>query len=289
MAPVGAHHGLADRWILSRRRQMVAACTRALETCRFDLYANAIHEFAWREYCDWYLELAKPVLWDQGADALRQRAVRRTLLQVLEILLRAAHPVMPFITESIWRELAPRLGLTGATIMLQPYPQAQELPADAEADAAIGWLKDIVTALRNIRGEAGIKPSQEVAVLLQGGGAQDRTLAEATQALVRRLAKATSLRWLANGEEPPPSALGLVGNLRVLVPLAGLIDLDAERIRLRKAVQRKQAELQRLTGKLGNPGFIANAPSAVVAKERTRAEDAKARLEILNAQLQSLV
>ena len=288
LAQVAGHHGLADRWILSRSKEMVAACIRALETYRFDRYANAIHEFAWREYCDWYLELVKPVLWDQATGAGRRRAVRHTLLRVLEILLRAAHPAMPFITETIWREVAPRLGLTGRTIMLQPYPQAEDLPADAAADAAMDWLKGVVTALRNIRGEAGIKPSQEVPVLLHGGGAQDRALAQASEALVQRLAKTASMRWLADGEEPPPSALGLVGGLRVMVPLAGLIDPDAERARLRKAKQRKEAELKRLQGKLANQGFIDKAPPEVVAREDAKAREAEARLQTLIAQLEAL-
>ena len=280
--------GLADRWILSRARQLVADASEALDSYRFDLHANAIHEFAWREYCDWYLELAKPMLWDEGTPPALRSAVQRTLLQVLDVLLRTAHPVLPFITEAIWREAAPLLGAQEPSIMLQPYPLAEELPADPEADAAIGWLKGVVTALRNIRGEAGIKPSQEVRVLLQGGAGQDRQLATATAALVRRLAKAEAMQWLDEGAVPPPSALALVGDLRILVPLAGLIDVDAERRRLRKALERKQAELKRLRAKLDNRKFIDNAPPEVVAKERGRGAEAKARVAALLAQLESL-
>ena len=280
--------GLADRWILSRARQLVADASEALDSYRFDLYANAIHEFAWREYCDWYLELAKPMLWDEGTPPALRSAVQRTLLQVLDVLLRTAHPVLPFITEAIWREAAPLLGAQEPSIMLQPYPLAEELPADPEADAAIGWLKGVVTALRNIRGEAGIKPSQEVRVLLQGGAGQERQLAAATAALVRRLAKAEAMQWLEEGAAPPPSALALVGELRILVPLAGLIDVDAERRRLRKALERKQAELKRLRAKLDNRKFIDNAPPEVVAKERGRGAEAKARVAALLAQLESL-
>ena len=280
--------GLADRWILSRARQTVAAATNALETYRFDLYANQIYEFAWHEYCDWYLELAKPVLWDDGTPPPQRRAVQQTLLQVLDVLLRTAHPVMPFITEAIWREAAPVLGAGGGSIMLQPYPTPDDLPPDPEADAAIGWLKGLVTALRNIRGETGIKPGQEVQVLLQDGDAHDRKLAAATEALVRRLVKAESLRWLDAGAEAPPSALGLVGDLKILVPLAGLIDVDAERRRVHKALERKQAELQQLHRKLGNQKFIDNAPPTVVQKERERAAEAQSRLDVLKVQLQSL-
>ena len=280
--------GLPDRWIRARARQMVAAATEALDGYRFDLYAGAIHEFAWREYCDWYLELAKPLLWDEGADPARQAAVRHTLLEVLELLLRAAHPVMPFITEAIWREVAPLLNIDGDTIMLRPFPKVEDLSADAEADAAIDWLKGVVVALRNIRGEAGIKPSQTVRVLLAGGDARDRELAVLSSPLVQRLAKVEAIEWLAERDAAPASALGLVGDLRIMVPLAGLIDLDAERARLQKAIDRKRTELKRLLTKLANEKFVANAPPQVVEKERSKATDAEARLQALEAQSASL-
>ncbi len=280
--------GLPDRWIRARARQMVAAATEALDSYRFDLYAGAIHEFAWREYCDWYLELAKPLLWDADADAVRQAAVRHTLLEVLELLLRAAHPVMPFITEAIWREVAPLLGIDGDTIMLRPFPEVDDLSADAEAEAAIDWLKGVVVALRNIRGEAGIKPSQTVRVLLAGGDVRDRELAALSGSLVQRLAKVEAIEWLAEADAVPANALGLVGDLRIMVPLAGLIDLDAERVRLQKAIDRKRTELERLKTKLANEKFVANAPPQVVEKERTKATDAEARLQALEAQSASL-
>ena len=280
--------GLADRWILSRTRQLVTVATDALETYRFDLYANQIYEFAWHEYCDWYLEMAKPVLWDEGTPAAQRSAVQHSLLRVLDILLRTAHPAMPFLTETVWREAAPLLGAQGTSIMLQPYPLAEDLPADPEAEAAIDWLKGLVTALRNIRGEAGIKPGQEVQVLLQGGNDRDRQLAAATDPLVRRLAKVEAIRWLSADEQPPPSALGLLGGLKVLVPLAGLIDLDAERRRLSKTVERRQAELRRLQAKLENRKFINNAPPEVVERERAKTAEAAARLDALTAQMESL-
>ena len=287
LSAVGAP-GLPDRWIGARARQMLAAATEALDSYRFDLYAGAIYEFAWHEYCDWYLELAKPVLWEEGGDPGAQAAVRRTLLAVLELLLRAAHPVMPFITEAIWREVAPLLDIDGETIMLRPFPAVDDLAADAEADAAIGWLKGVVVALRNIRGEAGIKPSQTLRVLLEGGDARDRELAALSGPLVQRLAKVESISWLAEGEPTPANALGLVGDLRIRVPLAGLIDLDAERARLQKAIDRKRKEFVRLQAKLANEKFIANAPPQVVEKERAKATDAEDRLQALEAQLISL-
>ena len=280
--------GLADRWILARAKRLVDDCHQAVRTYRFDLYANALHEFAWHEYCDWYLEFSKPLLWDESADAARQTGTRRTLLQVLELLLRAAHPILPFITDAIWRDLAPLLGKTGPSIMLQPFPQSGELRADADAERAIDWLKGLVTALRTIRGEAGIKPGTEIDVLLQDGGDRDHQLAQATSRLLRRMAKVHKIDWLAPDDKPPANALALVGDLKVMVPLAGLIDIDAERARINREVSRREADLKRIDGKLNNEKFVHNAPPQVVAKERDRAADTRAALAALETQLRSL-
>ena len=283
-----AEPGLADRWIRSRARRLVEDCRLAVETYRFDLYANSIYEFAWHEYCDWYLELAKPLLWDESASPERQTGTRRTLVTVLETLLRASHPILPFITETIWRDVSPLLGKEGPSIMLEPFPESRDLPPDPEAEAAIDWLKGVVTALRNIRGEAGIKPGTEIDVLLQEGDARDRDLAAASGRLLKRLAKIRSIDWLRDGARAPANALALVGELKVMVPLAGLIDIAAERARIDREIERKHKELQRIEGKLGNEKFVRNAPPAIVEKERTRATDARTALEALKAQLSSL-
>ncbi len=280
--------GLAERWILARGKRLVDDCHITLGGFRFDLYANALHEFAWHEYCDWYLEFAKPLLWDTNADPRRQSGARHTLLRTLELLLRTAHPILPFITEAIWRDLAPLVGKTGPSIMLQPFPQSDELPADAEAEAAIDWLKGVVTALRTMRGEAGIKPGREIEVLLQGGDAQDRTLAQATLTLLQRMAKVRKIDWLAPDAQPPANALALVGDLKVMVPLAGLIDITAERTRISREIKRRTAELKHIETKLGNAQFVQNAPAAVVAKERRRASETRAALATLEAQRRSL-
>ena len=283
-----AHLGLADRWILSRARHLIEDSRLAVDTFRFDLYANAVYEFVWREYCDWYVELTKPLLWDEGAGAEAQTGARRTLVQVLELLLRVCHPILPFITEAIWRDVAPLLGNGGPSIMLEPFPHSSDLPSDAEAETAIDWLKGVVTALRNIRGEAGIKPGHEIGVLLQGGNQRDRELAATTLPLLKRLAKVGSVAWLPAGDEPPANALALVGDLKVMVPLAGLIDIDAERARINKEIGRKRAELQRSEAKLGNDKFVRNAPSHIVDKERDRAADTETALATLQKQLNSL-
>ena len=166
-----------DRWIVSKARQLIEDCRLALETYRFDLCANAIYEFVKNEYCDWYLELSKSIFWDDNVSGVEQQAAtRRTLLEVLELLLRMSHPIMPFITETLWHQVAPRLGVHGDSIMTQSYPEATLYPADADAEQQIEWLKAVITALRNIRGEASIKPSQGISVVLQDGDQADRIL-----------------------------------------------------------------------------------------------------------------
>ena len=280
--------GLADRWIRSRAKRLVRDCRLAVETFRFDLYAGSIYEFAWHEYCDWYLELSKPLLWDDSTGPDRQTGTRRTLVEVLELLLRVAHPVLPFITEAIWRDVAPLLGIERPSIMLEPFPQDGELPDDPEAEAAMDWLKGVVTALRNIRGEAGIKPGRQIDVLLRGGDHRDRELAATTRPLLERLAKVGSINWLPEGEQPPANALALVGELNIMVPLAGLIDIQAERARIAKEIDRKGRELRSIETKLGNDKFVQNAPPHIVEKERTRASDARATLAALQKQLDSL-
>ncbi len=275
---------LADRWIGSRLKRMLTDAERAIDTYRFDLLANIIYDFAWHEYCDWYLELTKPLLWDEGASAEIQRGTRRSLLKVLELLLRAAHPIIPFITDALWRRVAPLTGIAGETIMVAPYPEAAELTDDPFAEAAIEWLKGVVLAVRTIRGEMNIKPGQTMTLLLQGGGVADRERLAATETLLKRMAKLDRIEWLADGAEPPPAAMQLVGELKLMVPLAGLIDVVAERARLDKEIARRRQELARIEGKLGNAGFVAKAPAEVVAKERERAAEIQNAIDTLSTQ-----
>jgi len=277
-----------DNWIISKLHHLIEATDRALDTHRFDLYATAIYEFAWHEYCDWYLELAKPLLWDESRSKEQAAGTRRTLVEVLEAMLRIAHPVIPYITEVLWRQVSPRLGVQAESIMLQSYPLSDEFPADLEAEARVEWVKDVITAVRNIRGEANIKPSQQVDLLLQGGTPDDRAHADQSGAMLKRLANVGATTWLDDSAEAPPHALALVSDLRVMVPLAGLIDVAAERARLQKEIERNQADLARVEGKLGNPNFVNKAPSAVVDKERVKAADLRTRIAALEDQLEKL-
>ena len=279
---------VADRWIRSRLGRLAGVAEEAIAQYRFDRYANAVYEFAWHEYCDWYLELTKPLLFAESASAAQVRAAQRTLLTVLETLLRIAHPIVPFITETLWRRVAGALGEDGGSIMRQPFPNAGQLPPDAEAEAAIDWLQQVVTAVRNLRGEMNLSPATNIELLLQGGSGRDRQLLAETEHLLRRLAKVAGLRWLGDDEPLPPAAMQVVGKLKVVVPLAGLVDVDAERERLNRELGKLGKELARVQAKLENPGFVAKAPKEVVAKEREKHATLDGRGAALRRQLERL-
>ena len=277
--------GLADRWIRARAGQMLAAIDRAVSTYRFDLYANEVYDFAWREYCDWYVELAKPVLWNENGDAEAARAARKTLLEVLGTLLRAAHPLIPYLTETLWRELGKVSGDRRETIMLAPFPAAEDFPEDTAAAEAIEWLKAVVVAVRNVRGEMNLSPKRSVSLLLQGGDADDRERLISVQTPLKRLAGVDAIDWLEAYAEAPPAAVQLVGNIELLVPLEGLIDLNQERRRLAGEVDRIEGELKRLQAKLANDKFVAKAPAEVVQRERDKASEAANNLATLRRRI----
>jgi valyl-tRNA synthetase len=277
-----------DRWITSKFSHLIEASELAIETYRFDMLASAIYEFAWHEYCDWYLELAKPRLWDERLSPAERAGTQRTLLETIEGLLRLAHPIIPFITETIWQQVAPRLSGEQETIMNQSYPNRLDFVRDENAENQVEWLKDVVTGIRNIRGEANIKPSQEIGVLLQGGSVDDRNLASSNAAMLRRLANVNTIEWLADNVDPPPHALSLVGDLRMMVPLAGLIDISAEKARIEKDIEKAESELKRVVGKLSNEKFTAKAPAEVVAKEREKEAALQTRIRALREQIAKL-
>jgi valyl-tRNA synthetase len=280
--------GLADRWIISRLQETEAEVEKAIASYRFDLASQAIYDFVWNEYCDWYLELSKPVLWDDHASNTAKTGTRRTLIRVLETILRLAHPLMPFITEEIWQRVAALAGKSGATIMLQPYPESDDKSIDTFANADIEWLKGVIVGIRNIRGEMNIAPGKELEVLLRNGDDNDKKRLEENEQYLRKLAKLTSIRFLAEDESAPVASAALVGDLEVLVPMAGLIDKDAELARLAKEIDKLQNEGQRLEGKLSNSSFIDRAPAEVVAKERDKLASQQQALEKLRQQSEEL-
>ncbi|GIX30422.1 MAG: valine--tRNA ligase [Porticoccaceae bacterium] len=276
-----AELGVAERWIQSRLNRTTEAVIQALESFRFDLAAQHLYDFVWHEYCDWYLELSKPALREGEATAERRRGTQRTLLEVLEAILRLLHPMMPFITEEIWQRVAPRLGKEGPTIMIEPYPQAQPERLDESAEAEVNWLKQVVVGIRTVRAELNVPPGTQIAILLRGGEELDRTRVAAHRHYLERLANLSSLEWLSEATAPPESATALVGELEILLPLAGAIDREAELSRLGKEIDKLRREAERSRGKLANEAFVAKAPPAVVEKERAKLAELDAALKRL--------
>jgi len=277
---------LADRWIVSRLQQLEAEVDRHFESFRFDLMAQALYEFIWNEYCDWYLELTKPAL--KSEDEAAKRGTRRTLVRVLEVITRLLHPLMPFLTEAIWQRAAPLAGKSGETVMLQPFPAAEPERMDPEAEAGIDWLKAVVLGIRRIRAEMDIAPGKPLPVWLANASPSDLALLEQTRELLAFLARTERIDVLADEAQAPESAVTLVGEMKLLIPLAGLIDKDAELKRLDKEIGKLEQELARCRLKLEQPSFTDKAPAAVVEQERARARDYSSRLEQLRAQRQRI-
>ncbi len=261
---------VADRWIRSRFGRVMATVEKSLSDYRFDYAAAALYEFTWYEFCDWYLELTKPVLQSDSSSPAARAGARRTLLEVLEALQRALHPIMPFITEEIWQRVAPLAGRSGPTVMLAPYPDAADFPIDEPSEREVSWLQSFILAVRQIRGEMNIAPSRRIPLLHRNASAQDLELIQRHQPWLERLAGVEPPRALARNEPVPPSATALVGELTLLVPMAGLIDAAAEAERLGKLIARAQSDLDKTRARLSNDSFVRNAPEAVVATERAR-------------------
>ena len=279
---------VADRWIISRFEQTANAIEAAMANYRFDLASQALHEFIWNEYCDWYVELSKPILWDEEANPDQSQATRRVLLTVLEKSLRLLHPFMPFLTEEVWQRVAPLLSIEGDSIMLQPYPVYDVANVDQEAEANIDWLKGVIIAIRNIRGEMNISPARSIPVLLRSSSESDRQRLEGYRPYLQKLARLDSIEYLASSAEAPAAATQLHGDLEILVPLAGLIDVEAECARLNKEISKLEGGLKAVSGKLGNTKFVDNAPQAVVAREREKEQQMSGALKALREKLEQL-
>ena len=299
--------GLPERWIVSLLQGTEAQVRSAMEQYRLDLAAQAIYDFTWNEYCDWYLELSKTVLaehratatatsagddpistWERDASPARLRGTRRTLLRVLEAVLRLIHPLMPFVTEEIWQRVAPLAGKTGSSIMLQPYPAPDPANEDAGAVEHMTWLKELILAIRRIRCELDLAPGRQIPVVLAGATDADRGRLAAGDAYVRSLARVATIGFLEPGSPPPKAATALLGDLEILVPLEGVIDRDAEIGRLERQLDKLGRNLDQSRAKLGNPSFCDRAPAAVVEKERRRAAELESSIGKLEAQLETL-
>lgn len=278
---------LADQWITSQFEVAAKEFNAHLDNYRLDMAANTLYEFIWNQFCDWYLELTKPVLW-KGTEA-QQRATRYTLITVLEKTLRLAHPVLPYITESIWQSVKPLVdGVEGETIMTQALPQFNEENFNADVVADLEWVKAFITSIRNLRAEYDIAPSKGLDVMIKVADEKDAARIQANEIVLTSLAKLDSIKVLANNEETPACATSLVGKSELMIPMAGLIDKDAELARLDKEVAKIQGEIKRIEGKLGNEGFVAKAPEVVIAKEREKLEGYKETLVKLEAQKETI-
>ena len=289
---------LADRWIIGQFQQTVKTVHQAFESFRFDLASQALYEFTWNQFCDWYLELTKPVFL-HGSEA-QQRGTRHTLVNVLEGLLRLMHPIMPYITETIWQRVMPLTSFALAeptgdqasdqsneehSIMMQSFPQFDASLCDQTAIDDLEWVKQFIVAIRNIRGEMDIVPSKELPVLLKNVNANDQRRLDENQQFLSALAKLQNIQVLGDDEEGPASATAIIGEMSVLIPMAGLIDKQAEIARLNKAIDKLDKDVQRTQGKLNNEKFVSKAPEAVINKEKDKLVEAESALTKLREQI----
>lgn len=278
----------ADRWIISRLQLAEKAVSEGFDTYRLDLASQALYDFIWKDYCDWYLELTKPVLWDENAAPEAKKGTRRTLIRVLETTLRLAHPLMPFITEEIWQRVKGLAGKEGDTIMQAAYPLADDTKIDQAAMDDIEWMKGVVEGIRTIRGEMNISPSKQLPIYFKNGNDNDQRCLNENEQFLRKLASLEAITWLNSGDDAPLSSTSLVGDLEIHVPMAGLIDKDAELARIGKDIDKLMKESQRLEGKLNNPKFVDKAPADIVQKERDRLTEAQSALSKMHEQKEKI-
>ncbi|WP_336138885.1 valine--tRNA ligase [Acinetobacter ursingii] len=279
---------LPEQWIISRLQKAEQAVHQAFATYRLDLAAQTIYDFIWNEYCDWYVELTKPVLNDAEVSSERKAEVRRVLLAVMEASLRLAHPLMPYLTEEIWQTLAPMIGKGGDTIMTAQYPVPEAAKINDQAEADMQWLQGLIGAVRNIRGEMGLGNARLLPVLLQNISDAERTQIERIEPLFKALAKVESIEFLTKDQEPPLSSSSVIGHASVFVPMKGLIDPKAELGRLQKDLDKVQKQHDQIANKLGNEGFVAKAPAAVVEGEKAKLAECADQLSKIKASMEQI-
>ena len=281
-------YSLADRWILSKLQKTIHTVTEHIEKYRFDIAAKTLYEFTWHQYCDWYLELSKPVLFSDITPEKSKRGTRKTLAVVLENLLRLLHPIMPFITEEIWQQVSPLTGKKAPSIMTQPYPISDSNKIDTSAEADIEWLKTLVMGIRRIRSEMNIAPGKMVPLMLENWSEQDKFRFERNTVFISQLAKLETISWLSASDTAPEAATALAGEMRILIPLANLIDKDAEIERLTKEITKLKTNLEKTQARLNNPGFADKAPVKVVEQARLQAKKQEQAISALNEQLRKI-
>ncbi len=276
--------GLAERWINTRFRQAIIAVDTAINTYRFDLAAQALHEFTWDEYCDWYLELSKTTLNDPDASEAQKRGTLFTLINVLEILLRLMHPFIPFITEEIWQRIAPIINKQGNTIMLQPYPALAEVNEDEKAFNEISLLKNFLSnGVRKIRAERDIAPGKPLKVLVTDGDKTEINILRVNANLIKSLSNTEPV--FDNSATPVETATGIVSTIKFAVDLSELIDPKVELEKLEKDKTKSEKELEKLENELSNASFIERAPQDVINKKKSRLEDINERLKVIETDI----
>ena len=278
---VSSSKTLADQWILNQLQKTIEQAHSHFHNYRFDQLAKTLYEFVWNDYCDWYLELSKCDLSSESTSDAEKQGTKHTLLFVLENMMRLLHPIMPYITEEIWQKISPMLGINGTTIMLQPYPSIDSQKINTDANLAIEWIQKIVTMIRNIRGEMHVSPAKKISVIFDKGNSHDKLCAEKYAHYVKTLAKIDAISWRSSNEKLPPSATAISDQLEIHIPLAGLIDRDAELVRIKKEMEKCEKTKAQTEGRLNNSTFVDKAPAEVVAEVRAQLENCRQTLEKL--------
>ena len=276
---------MIDKWMISQLQRSAGEVRESIEGYRFDRVARELHDLVWNKYCAWYLELSKPILGDCGAMPVLQAGSRRTLVHALEAILRLLHPVMPFITEEIWQQISPLAGKTGETIMTQPYPEYDESRIDRDAEDEMDWVMQFILGIRKIKGEMDVPPGRKAPVLLAAASDRDLELLERNRTYLDVGGKIESIAVLEESDDEPESAVVVVGAMKILIPIDGLIDKRAETQRLNKQARQLDSELVRVREKLGNRQFVDRAPARVVAKERQKLIDLESKCRVIEQQL----
>ncbi len=277
-----------DRWILSQLTHSIQNVHESISIYRFDRVAREIHDLVWNRYCDWYLEFSKVTLNSDEVSESEKKGTKITMCRVLEEILKLAHPIMPFITEEIWQRLAPQIGMNGKTIMTEPYPIYQALRVDQEAELEMEWAMQLILGVRRIRGEMNISPGKQVPLLLSGATSEDIARIDRNLGYLLKVGRLLSVDILQPDEDEPDSSVAIVGSMRLLIPLQGLIDKQAEQARLEKELVRIEKEIQRIQCKLDNPNFVNKAPQNVVDKEREKRSAYQKEREEIAAQSSKL-
>jgi valyl-tRNA synthetase len=265
----------ADQWILSKLQRIKMVCHQYYTNFRFDLLTHTLYEFVWHEYCDWYLELSKPILGDENALGSMKRGTRRTLIHVLDQILKLLHPIIPFVTEEIWQKISKLTSESGETIMLSKYPQVEREYIDEQVEEEVEWLKKIIQTIRTIRSEMGISPAKAIKLLVRNISPELQARLEKHRPTLKVLGKLQQVNYLAIGKEAPPSASAMVGEIELLIPMAGIIDKEAELLRLQREIGKLEKDISLAENKLNNPQFKERAPKEVIEKENEKLEQAE--------------